>query len=116
MNVYDATHALAKELSNSEEYRSFLQCKKALDTDVTAKKMVKDFVAKKMEIEYAVLGGKQEDKAATEQLQKMYDLLAYNPRARDFLQAYGRLQIILGDVYKILGDAVAEGMDFFAKD
>lgn len=116
MNVYDAAHNLAKGLSESEEYRNFLQCKQALDTDAAAKKMVKDFVAKKMELEYAVLAGKQEDKVATEQLQKMYDLMAYNPKARDFLQAYGRLQIVLGDVYKILGDAVAEGMDFFAKD
>jgi len=49
-------------------------------------------------------------------LQKMYELLAYNTKARDFLDNYMRFQRMMADVYKILGDSVAEGMDFIVKE
>lgn len=116
MNLYDKAHDLAKALKISEEYRSFLAAKQAVDNDEQAKKMVKDFILKQMEIEYEVMSGKPEDKDKTEQIQKMYDLIAYNPKARDFLQAHIRFQRIMADVYKIIGESVAEGLDLFAKD
>lgn len=116
MNIYDKTHELAQALKNSEEYRTFLVAKQGIENDETAKKMVKDFIAKQMEIEYERMSGKTEDKAKTEQLQKMYELLAYNNKARDFLQAHMRFQRVMADLYKIIGESVAEGLDFFAKE
>lgn len=115
MILYDKAHDLAKALKTSNEYRDFLAAKQAVDTDSQAKKMVKDFILKQMEIEYEVMSGKLEDKAKTEQLQ-MYELIAYNNKADNFLQAYMRLQRIMADVYKIIGESVAEGLDFFAKE
>jgi cell fate (sporulation/competence/biofilm development) regulator YlbF (YheA/YmcA/DUF963 family) len=116
MNVYDKSHELAQLLKNSEEYQEFLLAKQAVDSDEQAKKMVKNFIAKQMEVEYAMLDGKSEDKSKTEQLQKMYDLLVLNTKARDFMQAYMRFQRIMGDIYKIIGDSVAEGLNFFGKE
>lgn len=116
MILYDKAHDLAKALKTSNEYRDFLAAKQAVDTDSQAKKMVKDFILKQMEIEYEVMSGKPEDKAKTEQLQKMYELIAYNNKAHNFLQAHMRLQRIMADVYKIIGESVAEGLDFFAKE
>ena len=51
MNVYDKAHELSKALKNSDEYRSFLSAKQAVDSDEQAKKMVKEFILKQMEIE-----------------------------------------------------------------
>lgn len=115
MNIYDKAHELAGALKNSNEYQQFLLAKRAIDSDEQAKKMVKDFVLKQMELEYEIMSGTSEDKSKTEQLQKMYDLIAYNAAARDFLQAYMRFQRTMADVYKIIGESVAEGLDFFAK-
>lgn len=78
--------------------------------------MVKDFILKQMELEYEVMAGKPEDKAKAEQLQKMYDLISYNSNARDFLQAHMRFQRAMADIYKIIGESVAEGLDLFAKE
>ena len=116
MNVYDKAHELSKALKNSDEYRSFLSAKQAVDSDEQAKKIVKEFILKQMEIEYEIMSGKPEDKAKTEQIQKMYELIAYNAKANDFLQAHMRFQRIMADVYKIIGESVAEGLDLFAKD
>jgi cell fate (sporulation/competence/biofilm development) regulator YlbF (YheA/YmcA/DUF963 family) len=116
MSTYDSAHGLAKALQQSEEYRSFLAAKQLIEHDETAKKMVRDFIGKQMEFEYEMMAGKPEDKAKVDQLQKMYDMLMTNARARDFMQAHMRLNRMMGDVYKIIGDSVAEGMNFFAKE
>lgn len=115
MNLYDKAHELADALKSSDEYRTFLNAKAALGTDPEAKKMVGDFIRKQMELEYAALAGK-EDAAKKEALQRMYELLAVNARARAFLEAYSRFQRTMADISKIIGESVAEGLDLFAKD
>lgn len=116
MNIYDKAHELARALKTSDEYRNYLAAKEALDTDSAAKKMARDFIVKKMEIEYEIMAGKPEDKGKVEQLQRMYDLVAYNAKARSFIDAYSHFQRIMADISKIIGDSVAEGLDLFAKD
>lgn len=116
MNIYDKAHELARVMRDSQEYQAFLTEKKKIDADAQAKKMVKDFMAKKLELEYEALSGKGEDKAKMEQLQKMYEVVSINANARDFLHAQMRFQQIMGDVYKILGESVAEGLDFLGHE
>jgi cell fate (sporulation/competence/biofilm development) regulator YlbF (YheA/YmcA/DUF963 family) len=115
LNPYDKAHELARTLKASVEYRAFLTAKEALAADLDAQKMTQDFLRKKMELEYEALAGR-EDKAKTEALQRMYELLAMNAKAREFLEAYFRFQRIMADISKIIGDSVAEGLDLFAKD
>lgn len=115
MNIYDNAHELAKSLKNSDEYKKFLQAKKRVDTDEAAKKMVKEFFNKQMELEMEMMAGKGQDKGKTAELQKMYELLSFNTKARDFIEAHIKFQQVMSDVYKIIGEAVAEGMDFFGK-
>ncbi len=115
MNIYDKTHDLVRAIKESPEYREFMEVKKVIETDEQAKKMVKDFIAKQMELEYDMMGGKREDKAKTEQIQQMYQLILGNSKASAFMQSYMKFQRLVADIYKILGDSVAEGMDFFEK-
>lgn len=116
MSTYDKAHELAKALKNSDEYRSFLAAKNSVEADAQAKQMVQDFIARQMEVQYEMMSGKPEDKNKVEQLQKMYELLIVNSKAKDFVHAHMRFNQIIGDIYKIIGDSVAEGMDFFAKE
>ncbi|CUH96886.1 hypothetical protein P22_2998 [Propionispora sp. 2/2-37] len=115
MSTYDAAHTLANVLKNSIEYQELLKAQKTIENDEQAKKMVKEFIAKQMEIEFQMMSGKPEDKEQTTRLQKMYELLALNTKSRDFLQAYMRFQRMMADVYKIIGEATAEGLNFIGK-
>jgi cell fate (sporulation/competence/biofilm development) regulator YlbF (YheA/YmcA/DUF963 family) len=115
MNVYDKTHDLVRAIKESPEYTEFMEVQKIIDTDAQAKKMVKEFIAKQMELECEMMGGKAEDKAKTEQIQQMYQLIMGNSKAATFMQSYMKFQRLVADIYKILGDSVAEGMDFFEK-
>ncbi|HWR08136.1 YlbF family regulator [Sporomusa sp.] len=116
MNVHDKAHELGRALRGSEEYQAFLNTKKQLDSDPTSKKMVQDFFKKKLAAEYELMAGNPEDKEKSAELQKMYELIVLNPKARDFIHAHMRFQQIAADIYKIIGDAVAEGMDLFGKE
>ncbi len=115
MNIHDQAYALAGALKDSAEYRDFLTAKEALNTDEQGKKMVKDFILKQMAIEYEKMAGKPENPEKMVEIQKLASLVAGNRKANDFFQAYMRFQRIMADIYKIIGDAVAEGMDFIAK-
>ena len=115
MNIYDKTHALVDSIKSSPEYTEFMATKKILDTDTQARSMVKEFIAKQMELEYETMGGKPEDKAKTVKIQELYQLIAANSKAAQFMHAYMKFQRMVADIYKILGDSVAEGMDFFDK-
>ena len=115
MNVYDKAHDLVGAIKSTPEYTEFMEAKKVLDTDEKAKSMVKEFIAKQMELEYEMMGGKPEDKAKTVQIQKLYQPIAANSKASQFMHTYMKFQRMVADIYKILGDSVAEGMDFFDK-
>ncbi|CQR74235.1 hypothetical protein SOV_23630 [Sporomusa ovata DSM 2662] len=116
MTVHDKAHELGRVLRNSEEYQAFLAAKKNLDNDTTSKTMVQDFLKKKLAAEYDLMAGNPENKEKSQELQKMYELLVLNTKARDFIHAHMRFQQLAADIYKIIGDAVAEGMDLFGKE
>ncbi|WP_094605111.1 hypothetical protein SPSIL_031620 [Sporomusa silvacetica DSM 10669] len=116
MIVHDKAHELGRTLRNSEEYQAFLAAKKNLDSDPKTKAMVQDFFKKKLVAEYDLMAGNPEDKEKSQELQKMYELIVLNPKAKDFIHAHMRFQQLAADIYKIIGDAVAEGMDLFGKE
>lgn len=115
MNIYDKTHSLVDSIKSSPEYTEFMAAKKVLDKDAQARAMVKEFIAKQMELEYETMGGKTEDKVKTGKIQELYQLIAANSKASQFMHSYMKFQRLVADIYKILGDSVAEGMDFFDK-
>ena len=106
MNVYDAAHQMAKALKESDECKKMMNAKAALSTDAEASKMVKDFLAKQIELEIEVMSGKPVDPAKQENLQKLFDLLSLNEKSREYMQAYTRFQIMMKDIEKIIGEAV----------
>ncbi|HMM21876.1 MAG TPA: YlbF family regulator [Selenomonadales bacterium] len=116
MNIYDKAHDLARALQASSEYSAFLAAKEALKSDPQTQKLVQDFLRKKLEQEYEAMAGKGEDAAKTEQLAKMHELLAFNVKAKAYLEAYLRFQRVMADISKIIGESVAEGLDVFAND
>ncbi len=109
--VYDRAHELAAALARCDEYKRLAAAKEGLAGDGTAKKMVKDFLSRKMESDMAAMAGKEPDKAAVAKLEQLAGVVSANPRARDYLEAYGRFQVLMGDISRILSEAVKQGMD-----
>ncbi len=115
MNAYDKGNELARSLKESEEFRTLCAAKRELDSDPTARDMVKDFLRKQMEMQIELMSGKPDAKAKEASLQKLAELLSMNARSRDYISAYFRFQQVMTDIYKMIGDAVGEGLDPFAE-
>lgn len=106
MNVYDNANLTAKAIKESHEYKKLLDSKEKLSSDKDAQKMVKDFLEKQAGLQLDAISGKEPEKEKQEQIQKLYELISLNEKARDYIQAYMRFQMMLEDIYKILGDAI----------
>lgn len=116
MNTYDKGNELARALKESQEYKNLCAARRELDSEPEARDMVRNFLRKQMEMQLEVMSGKADAKEKEQALQKLAELLAMNARSRDYLAAYFRFQQIMTDIYKMIGDAVGEGLDPFAEN
>lgn len=115
MNVHDKGSELARALRESDEYKALERARRELETDAAAKEMVRDFLRKHMEMQLEVMSGKADANAKQGQMQKLFELLSLNARARDYIGIHFRFQQIIQDVYKMISDAVGEGLDPFGE-
>ena len=106
MNVHDKGSELARALKESDEYKALRRARQELDADPAAREMAKDFLRKQMEMQLEIMSGKADVQEKQAALQKLYEVLAVNARARDFVALYMRFQQIIQDVYKMISDAV----------
>lgn len=105
MMIYDTARELAKELKNSEEYRTFVETRDKAMANDTTKALIRELHQLQMRAQSAMVsGGKDEE--ALERLQKIGEILQFNPDASAYLTAEFRLSRMMGDVYKILAEAV----------
>lgn len=109
--VYDTANRLAKELSESEEYQSFLKLKEAVSEDETTKTLLNQYHKLQIRAQAAVVSGEKND-ALMQELQKLGELLQMNTDASNYLIAEYRVNKLLSDIYKILADAI--GVDLSA--
>ena len=108
--VYDKARELAKMIGESEEYQSYKALKeKALENDTT-KALIKEYHQIQIQAQAAIVAG-QKDEAAMERLQKIGEILQMNQDASAYLISEYRLNRMLGDVYKILADAIDANLD-----
>lgn len=103
--VYDRANELAKELAESEEYRAYNEAKERAFEDETTKSLLKEYMKQRVRAQGAMMSGSK-DEAGMERLQKLGEVLGLNHDASDFLIAEYRLNTMLGDVYRILAEAI----------
>lgn len=106
MNVYDAAHQLAKALKTSEEYMNFKQLNEKIVKEPKLKEMLDDFRKKQLELQAIQMSGKELDQSHMEQIQKLYEALIKDPRAAEYLQGEMRFSQLMGDIYKLIGEAI----------
>ena len=111
MNVYDEMNKVCEAIKESHEYKKIHESKEKLKSDKDAESMVKDFLKLKSQIELAQYQGKQPEKADTEKMQKLYEVLQLTPVASDYIQNYSRFQMMIGDLSKTLGDTIKEAVE-----
>lgn len=113
--IYDAAHALANEMRASEEYTNYCAAKEKAFEDDMSKDLYNQFKKLSMTVNAAVMAGQQLDEETQQKYQQMLSLLSLNPKLNEFMIAEHRLNLLIGDVFKILADAVEMDLSFLGE-
>ncbi|NLI55212.1 MAG: YlbF family regulator [Clostridiales bacterium] len=103
--VYDTAKLLAGELKNSVEYREFTVAKARAMENNTTRALIDEYNKLQIRSQAAMIAGERENDSL-KRLQKIGELLQFDSDASAYLMAEFRLKRMLGDVYKILAEAV----------
>lgn len=111
MNPYDKVHELVRAIKESREVKEYLALKEELFANVKNKEMIKDFREKQVEVQTLLMQGKEADAEKMEKLQSLYQILASNPKIKEFFDKEVQFDVMLSDVYKIIGEALKDIME-----
>jgi cell fate (sporulation/competence/biofilm development) regulator YlbF (YheA/YmcA/DUF963 family) len=103
--VYDTANLLATELKNSAEYRDYTVVKERAMENNTTRALIDEYNRLQIHAQAALIAGDRENESI-KKLQKIGELLQFDADAAAYLMAEFRLKRMVGDVYKILADAV----------
>lgn len=106
MNVYEEAHSLERAIKESEEYKQFKLLKDKIDENENLKKMMEDFHGKQLELQAKQMMGEEVNSEMMQSVQNLYQIIAKDPVAAEYLQAEMRFSVMMQDVYKILGEVV----------
>ncbi len=111
MLVYDKAHDLANELKKCPEFLEYARLKEAVTADEKTKALLGDYKKLQLEAQAAYIAGSEVGEQTMEKLKKLGELLAFNHDVTAFFAAEYRFQTLMGDIYKILGEACDFGLD-----
>ncbi len=108
MNPYDKVHELVRAIKESKEVKEYLALKEELYADVKNKEMIKDFREKQVEVQSLLMQGKEAEPEKMEKLQSLYQILANNAKIKEFFDKEVQFDVMLSDIYKIIGEALKD--------
>lgn len=103
--IYNKARELAKLLSQSEEYTTYKALKEKAMENETTKALISEYHQYQLRAQAAIVSG-QKDEEAMRHLQKIGEVLQLNQEASAYLISEYRLNRMVGDIYKILADAI----------
>ncbi len=112
MNFYDKVHELARCLKETQEYKEYIKLKNELKSDTTNYNILKDFKEKQKEHQMMYISGKEIAKEQQDEMQNLYSILIQNEKIRKLLESEMKIDVMLADMQKIMGDAIKEIVEF----
>ena len=111
MNIYDKAHDLARAIRESEEYQGYQQAREVAMANDTQKALLDEFAKLQYQLQMQMASGRAPDAELMERMQKLSAVLQLSREAGAYLLAQMRLQQMLADIYKILGEAADIDLD-----
>lgn len=112
MNFYDNVNNLVASFKKTEEYTEYQRLKESLKTNQEAYNMFKDFKDKQNEVQIAYLNGQEPTKDKQQEMENLYSIVIQNEECRKILECEMKINIILADLQKAIGEAVEELVKF----
>ncbi|MBQ8043748.1 MAG: YlbF family regulator [Clostridia bacterium] len=112
MNFYDKIHALVRDLKDTPEYTNYMAIKERVKADTELSGKIKRFRERQRTEQLKQINGVQLDEATKNELQQEYSLIIQSPLAVEFFQAEIKLDVLLADMQKILGEGLKDVIEF----
>ncbi len=104
--MYNAAHALAQAIKNSQEFGEYKHWHQIVIKDDKNKAMVEDYQKKVVMLQYAMMDGKEPDPKKLEELRNLEGILTANSTVKLYLEAQMRFSTVYSDIQKIITDAL----------
>ncbi|MCI9063473.1 MAG: YlbF family regulator [Clostridia bacterium] len=108
MQVYDTANRLAKEIKESEEYINYKMAKQAVNMNSELKDKIAEFEKARYEEQIIAMQTGKADEEKMKKVQELYANLIEIDEAKKFFDAELKFNILLGDVNKIISEAVKD--------
>ena len=112
MNFYDKIHTLVRDLKDTPEYTNYMALKEKIKSDIELAERIRRFRVRQREEQMKHINGVVMDEAIKNELQQEYSLIIQNPLAVEFFQAEIKLDVLLADMQKILGEGLQDVIEF----
>ena len=108
MNVYDTVNKLANEIKESDEYKNFKEARKNINLNNDYKEKISEFEKLRYEEQINSIQSGKSDENKIKQIQSLYEELLNIEQIKQYFDAELKFNILLGDVNKIISDAVQD--------
>ena len=105
-NPYDKARELAAAIRDSDEYRAYMAAKEKAQMNPELVSALNDYQEKQFELQKKQVIGEEIGPDMMSQMQNLYQILARDPVAAEYLNAQIRFAILTNDVYQVLGDVL----------
>lgn len=112
MNFYDKIHELTRSFKESEEYKQFIDLKNKIKLNEEDYLKLKEFKEKQASQQVGYMTKGKADENVQKELENLYSILVQKEDIRKLLETEMRLNIMLADMQKIMGEAVKEIVEF----
>ena len=108
MNVYDTANKLAKEIRESEEYKSYKKLKDEIMSNPTLKEKIEEFEQLRYEVQLTQYTGENRDEEKTKKLEEMYAMLVQDEQIKNYFDLEVKFNVMIADVNKIIAEAIRD--------
>lgn len=112
MLIYDKANELADELKNCPENIEYQELMAKIQSNDSDKAILTEYRKLRFEVQSAYLSGGQPDQEKLDKLNKLGEVLQFNNDIAKFIAVEYKLNQLISDVYKIIGQAVGIDLDF----
>ena len=97
-----------------EEYQStvYVELKNKLKEEKDAYDRLKDFKERQKNYQMEYIDGKEQSKEKLDEMQNLYSIVIQNETSRKLLENEMKINVMLADMQKIIGDALKDIIDF----
>lgn len=112
MNFYDKVHEMVRAFKDTPEFREYVELKNKLKEEKDAYDRLKDFKERQKNYQMEYIDGKEQSKEKLDEMQNLYSIVIQNETSRKLLENEMKINVMLADMQKIIGEALKDIIDF----